>query len=200
MEGVSAAAFHGGNTTFRGSGYGRVQSGGSMSITTCKRTQNTHRSDHGYLRGLWPRRDASRRHGWPIWGKSQFLGLWWMAWRGWGCVGFVTRGRSKGNAQFIEASHGCSEFERELDHNSDEILLLRRVHCGTHWGKVLWQSLVTLHDSRRRGKTTYGVAWLRSPMSPDDIGYSTTSLGNRVRPISSRPRPNPPPVRSFYLS
>jgi hypothetical protein len=62
MEGVSAAAFHGGDTAFRGSGCNRVQSGGSVSITTCKRTQNTHRSDHGYLRGLWPWRDASRRH------------------------------------------------------------------------------------------------------------------------------------------
>jgi hypothetical protein len=132
--------------------------------------------------------------------KSQFLGLWWMAGRGWGCIGFVTRGRSKGNTQFIEASHGCSEFERNSDHGGGVILVLRRVHRDTHWGKVLWQSLVTLHDSWWRGKTTYGVAWLRSPVSHDDIGRSTTSQSNRVRPISSRPRPYPPPFRSFYLS
>jgi hypothetical protein len=200
MEGVSAAAFHGGDPAFRCSGCGRVQSGGSMSITTCKRTQNTHRSDHGYLRGIWPRRDASRRHGWPIWGKSQFLGLWWMAGRGWGCIGFVTRGQSKGNAQFIEVGHGCSEFERDSDHGGDEILLIRRVHHGTHWGKVLWQSLVTLHDSRRRAKMAYGVARLRSSVPPDDIDRSATSQGNPVRSISSRPRPNPPPFRTFYLS
>ena len=112
----------------------------------------------------------------------------------------MTRGRSKGNAQFIEANHRCSEFEQNSDHGGGGILLLRRVHRGTHRGKVLRQSLVTLHDSRRHGKTAYGMACLRSSVSHDDNGRSATSQGNQVWPISSRPRPNPPPFRSFYLS
>jgi hypothetical protein len=68
MEGVSAAAFHGGDTTFWGTGCGRVRSSGSISITTCKKTQNTLRPDHNSLRGLWPWRDASWRRRWLIWG------------------------------------------------------------------------------------------------------------------------------------
>jgi hypothetical protein len=60
--------------------------------------------------------------------------------------------------------------------------------------------LVTLHDSRRRGKTSYSVARLRSPMFPVDIDRTDKSPGNRVRPISSHPGPNPPPFRYFYLS
>jgi hypothetical protein len=63
MEGVFAAVFHGGDTVFQGSNCSRVQSGGSMSIATCKRTQNNLKPDRSYLRGLWPRRDASRRRG-----------------------------------------------------------------------------------------------------------------------------------------
>jgi hypothetical protein len=47
------------------------------------------------------------------------------------------KGRSKGSAQFIEAGHGCSEFERDLDHDGEGILLLKGVHCGAYWGKVL---------------------------------------------------------------
>jgi hypothetical protein len=57
------------------------------------------------------------------------------------------KGRSKGNTQFIEASHGCSEFERNSYHGGGGILLLRRVHRDMQWGKVLRQSLVTLHNS-----------------------------------------------------
>jgi hypothetical protein len=110
------------------------------------------------------------------------------------------KGQSKRNAQFIEADHGWSEFERDSDHDGDGILLQRRVHRGTHWGKVLRQSLVTLHDSRRHGKMAYGVARLRSSASHNDISHSATSQGNRVRTISSRLRPNPTPFRSFFLS
>jgi hypothetical protein len=45
-------------------------------------------------------------------------------------------------------------------------------------GKVLWQSPVTLHDSRRRGNTAYGVVRLRSPASP-----STPVVRSRRLPI-----------------
>jgi hypothetical protein len=60
-----------------------------------------------------------------------------MAGHGWGCTGFVTKGRSKGSTQLIEVGHGCSEFERDLDHGGEGILLLKGVHCGAYWGKVL---------------------------------------------------------------
>jgi hypothetical protein len=48
-----------------------------------------------------------------------------MAGRGWDCAGFLTKGRSKRSAQFIEAGRGCSEFEQDLDHDGEGILLLK---------------------------------------------------------------------------
>jgi hypothetical protein len=48
-----------------------------------------------------------------------------MAGRGWGCNGLVTKGRSKGSSQIIEADRGCSEFEQDLDHGGEGILLLK---------------------------------------------------------------------------
>jgi hypothetical protein len=112
-----------------------------------------------------------------------------MAWCGWGCVGFVTRGWSRESLQFKGIGSATRGFERSYNHGGDVIFLLRQVHHGTRWGKVLWQSLVTVHDSWWHGKTAYGVAQLRSPASHDDIGRSATSQSNRAWPMSSRERP-----------
>jgi hypothetical protein len=113
-QGVDGGTVHGGvpwgNTVFRGSGYDRVQSGGSMSIATCKRTQNTLKPDHSYLRGLWPRRDASWRRRWLICEKFRFLGL---RWRDWGeewCTGHVTRRWSREGLQFIVTTRVLREI------------------------------------------------------------------------------------------
>jgi hypothetical protein len=56
----------------------RVKPGGTMSITMCNGTQNTHKLDRGYLRELKPQRNVSRWHWRSIWGKFQILGLQWM--------------------------------------------------------------------------------------------------------------------------
>jgi hypothetical protein len=55
----------------------------------------------------------------------------------WGCVGFVTRGRSKGNAQFIEAGHGCSEFERKETYCGIEMSHRSLPNVALTEGKVL---------------------------------------------------------------
>jgi hypothetical protein len=68
------------------------------------------------------RRGCSQRREKLIWGKSQLLGLWWMAGRGQSCAGFVIRGRNKGSTQFIEAGHGYPKFEGDLDRDGDKRL------------------------------------------------------------------------------
>jgi hypothetical protein len=94
-------AFHDGDTAFRGSCYGRVELGGSMSIVIRKGTQNTLKLDCSYLRGLRPQRDVSWQRGWPIWGK--FQGEEW-------CAGRVTKRRSREGLQFILITRVLREF------------------------------------------------------------------------------------------
>jgi hypothetical protein len=66
---------------------------------------------------------------------------------------------------------------------------------GAYWGKVLRRSLVTLHDSRRHGKTAYSVAWPKWTMAT-----TTTVARPRHRCKWVRwGRLDPLPLRSFHV-
>jgi hypothetical protein len=106
----------------------------------------------------WPRRDASRRRGWLIWGKFRILGIWWVDWGEEWCTERVTRGRNRENTQFIEAGYGCSEFWTKMISGRWRDESSEFINRGAQWGKVSmggnWMSHMTYDDM-----VTWSMAW-----------------------------------------
>jgi hypothetical protein len=70
--------------------HGRVQSAETMSITSVRGCWNTNKKYKDEPVGGWPRRGVSRQRRWPIWGKFQIWGLWWLIDDEERCTGFIT--------------------------------------------------------------------------------------------------------------
>jgi hypothetical protein len=156
---MSTTAFHDGDTAFRGSCYGRVELGGSLSIVIRKGTQNTLKLKCSYLRGLRPQRDVSWQRGWPIWGK--FQGEEW-------CAGRVTKRRSREGLQFIVITRVLCEFgmkmftwRSDLFHHSSRRGKLR---CDGMANYLRSQEYVTSAGTPRSREAQWGRA--RPPVTP----------------------------------
>jgi hypothetical protein len=92
---MSAVAFPDNNTMFYKLRCGSAQSAETESFTSIKGCRNADQRDmNGPMDGL-QRLDVSRRHSWPIWGKTKIRELWWTIGREEWCAGFVTRYRSR---------------------------------------------------------------------------------------------------------
>ena len=80
-----------------------------------------------------PRRDGSRWHEEPNWGKKEIRALWCLIRGRGGCSGFVTTWRSSLRLQFIELNGGGTQFERSVLAAEERDKVTVVFYRGIHW-------------------------------------------------------------------
>jgi hypothetical protein len=91
-------------------------------------------------RNGWSRPGATRRRKWPIWRKTGICELWWIIGSEEGCVGRVTRGRSREGLQFIVTTWGKTPSGKRASTVTycDVVMSLSTWHpCGERWTPMM---------------------------------------------------------------
>jgi hypothetical protein len=119
--------------------HGSVQLAKTGSSTSTRGCKNKDQRDMNWPGEDWPRQDASRWRGWPIWGKFRILRLLWVDWGEEWCTEHVTRGWNREGTQFIEAGYGCSGLWTKMSSRRWRDESPEFINRGAQWDKVSGQ-------------------------------------------------------------